>query len=92
MGVPVVTLQGNGTLLRAGESIAHNAGLAGWIAADEDDYVAKALHLAARVDELAKLRMDLRAQITASPLFDCPRFAGHFERALRAMWDCRRPL
>ena len=43
MGVPVITLRGDRFLSRIGESIAHNAGLADWIAEDDDDYVAKAV-------------------------------------------------
>jgi predicted O-linked N-acetylglucosamine transferase (SPINDLY family) len=32
------------------------------------------------------LRQGLRVQVLASPLFDAPRFALHFEAALRGMW------
>jgi predicted O-linked N-acetylglucosamine transferase (SPINDLY family) len=33
------------------------------------------------------LRTNLRPQVLASPIFDAPRFAGHFEAALRGMWQ-----
>jgi protein O-GlcNAc transferase len=36
---------------------------------------------------LAKLRAGLRQQVLASPIFDAPRFAVHFEAALRGMWQ-----
>ena len=38
MGVPVLTLKGERFLSHMGESIAHNAGQAEWIAADRHDY------------------------------------------------------
>jgi predicted O-linked N-acetylglucosamine transferase (SPINDLY family) len=28
----------------------------------------------------------MRNQVLASPIFDAPRFANHFEAALRSMW------
>jgi protein O-GlcNAc transferase len=36
---------------------------------------------------LARLRAGLRQQVLASPIFDAPRFAVHFEAALRGMWQ-----
>lgn len=68
------------------ESIAYNAGLADWIAADDDDYVAKAVAHTANLECLATLRAGLRQQVLASPLFDAPRFARHFEAALWGVW------
>ena len=50
MGVPAITRRGDRFLPHIGESIAHNAGLADWIAENDDDYVAKALHLTAISD------------------------------------------
>jgi protein O-GlcNAc transferase len=32
------------------------------------------------------LRSGLRQQVLDSPIFDAPRFAMHFEEALRGMW------
>ena len=86
MGVPVLTKRGARFLSHIGESIAHNAGQADWIAVDDDEYVAKAIAFAACPDSLAALRLGLRQQVLASPLFDAPRFARHFETALWDMW------
>jgi predicted O-linked N-acetylglucosamine transferase (SPINDLY family) len=36
---------------------------------------------------LARLRAGLRQQVLDSPIFDAQRFAGHFEAALRGMWQ-----
>ncbi len=87
MGVPVLSLQGDRFLSGTAGSIARNAGLPDWIAADVDDYVAKAVAFASDLDCLASLRAGLRQQVLASPLFDAPRFARHFENALWGMWQ-----
>jgi predicted O-linked N-acetylglucosamine transferase (SPINDLY family) len=63
-----------------------NAGLPEWIAANADDYVARAVSRAGNLQRLSELRSGLRQQILASPIFDAPRFARHFEAVLRGMW------
>lgn len=87
MGIPVLSMQGDRFMSRTAASIAHNAGLPDWIAASEDDYVAKAAHFASDLPKLATLRAGLREQVRTSPLFDAPRFARHFEDALWGMWE-----
>jgi predicted O-linked N-acetylglucosamine transferase (SPINDLY family) len=46
MGVPVLTKTGNHFLSHVGESIAHNSGLSDWVAADNNDYIDKAIAFA----------------------------------------------
>lgn len=99
MGVPTLTMQGDRYVAHMSESILRNVGLTDWIAADEDDYVAKAVAYAADLDGLAALRAQLRQRLLASPLCDAPRFAHHLEQALREMWriwcaghDVQRPI
>jgi predicted O-linked N-acetylglucosamine transferase (SPINDLY family) len=87
MGVPVLTLAGDTFLSRQGRSLLTNAGLPEWVANDADDFVARAVARAADLDGLADLRRGLRQRLQASPLFDAPRFAAHFEAALRGMWQ-----
>ena len=87
MGVPVLTLRGDRYVAHMGENILHNVGLENWIATDRDDYVGKAKDFASDVAVLGELRQELRRMITASPMFDAPRFARHFETALRGMWE-----
>ena len=87
MGVPVLSMQGDRFLSCTASSIAHNAGLPEWIAAGQDDYVAKAVRFSADLQRLAALRAGLREQVLASPLFDAPRFAKNFEDALWGMWQ-----
>jgi predicted O-linked N-acetylglucosamine transferase (SPINDLY family) len=86
MAVPVLTLAGDRFLSHLGESILQNAGLPDWIAKDADDYVAKAVSHTNDLQKLAALRSGLRQQVLASPLFDAPRFAQHFEAAMRDIW------
>ena len=86
MGIPVLTMQGNCFLSRTSNSILCNAGLPGWIAADEKDYVAKAAYFATDTAKLAALRAALREQVRSSTLFDTARFARHFEAALWDIW------
>ena len=86
MGVPTVTLAGNTMVARQGASLLSCAGLTDWVAEDPEEYVATAAAHAAQVDKLALLRSGLRLQVSASPLFDGPRFAGNLEAALWEMW------
>jgi protein O-GlcNAc transferase len=86
MGVPVLSLKGDRFISHQGETILNNVGLPQWIAADEDDYVAKAAAFANDLPALATLRAGLREQLLASPLCDAPRFARNLEEALRGMW------
>jgi protein O-GlcNAc transferase len=87
MGVPFITKKGDRFYSHNGETILHNIGLPEWIAADEDDYVRKAIEFSKDVDALAKLRKGLRDQILASPLFDAERFARNFEKAMFDIWE-----
>ena len=86
MGVPVLTLMGASFISRQGIGLLMNAGLPEWIASDEDDYLARAVSHANNLQGLQTLRQALRQQVLASPIFDAPRFAHHFESALRGMW------
>ena len=87
MGVPTITRRGDCFLSHIGESIAHNAGLADWIAENDDDYVAKAVICTTDLRRLAALRATLRQQVLVSPLFDASRFARHLETTLWGMWE-----
>ncbi len=89
MSVPFLTRRGDRFVSHVGESIAHNAELPEWIAADEDEYVEKAVAFASDLEALARLREGLREQVLASPLFDAPRFARNLEDALWGMWESK---
>ena len=86
MGVPTLTLAGDTLLRRVGASVLTCAGLPGWIARDEEEYVALAVRHGSDIEALARLRAGLRRQVAATALFDAGRFAPQLEEALLAMW------
>jgi predicted O-linked N-acetylglucosamine transferase (SPINDLY family) len=92
MGVPTVSLVGARHAGRMVASVMSQAGLADWLAADPDAYVAIAQRAAGDLGSLAALRSGLRQRVAASPLCDAARFAGELENAYRGMWAdwCRR--
>ena len=87
MAVPVITLAGDCFLSRCGQSLAFTAGLADWIAVNEDGYVATAVAHTQDLATLGALRSGLRQQVLNSPLYDAARFARNFEAAMWGMWQ-----
>ena len=87
MGVPLVSLVGNNSLLsRVGLSILSRVGMEFLAAASPAEFVAKATALASRPDALSKIRASMRARMTAGALCDGRRFAREVEEAYRMMW------
>ena len=87
MGVPVITMAGGRFISRTAHSLAHNAGLPDWVAANEAAYVALAVLYSGDMERLAAVRAGLRRQVQRSPLVDAPRFAKNLEEALWGMWQ-----
>ena len=85
MGVPVVTLNGERWVARAGVSILSTAGLPQFIAADLAAYREQAIALAGNPNELASLRLSLRSVIESSPLCNRRRYVRDVEAALMQM-------
>lgn len=86
MGVPVVTLAGTRHSSRVGVSILTDLGLAELIAENEEDYIARAVALAADPVRLASMRATMRDRMRASRLLDGARLTRHIETAYREMW------
>jgi predicted O-linked N-acetylglucosamine transferase (SPINDLY family) len=86
MGVPVLTLAGERHAARVGASLITQVGLTDLITATAEDYVERAVALAASRDGLAEIRETLRARMAASPLCDAAAFARDMEAAYRAVW------
>ncbi|MDI1299324.1 tetratricopeptide repeat protein [Methylotenera sp.] len=92
MGVPTLTLAGDTLIARQGASLMASAGLNEWVADNKTDYVSKALSFVSDITKLSKLRMQLREQVLASPLFDAPLFAKNMEILLLEMWNEKFPI
>ena len=87
MGVPVLTKKGHNKFVsHQTESINHNSGMSDWIAKDENEYLAKAIKFASDVNELAKIRKNLRQKTLKSPSFNTFLFAEEFHKALWKIW------
>lgn len=86
MGVPVVSLHGDGFAARHGLSHLSNVGLGGWSVGTVEAYVALAVDRARAPGDLAALRHGLRERVRASPLCDAPRFGRSLGAALRLAW------
>ncbi len=86
MGVPVITWPGETFASRHTFSHLSNIGLFEAIAQSRDDYVERALALAADLPRLAALRSGLRDRVAASPLCDGQRFAANLMPLLRDLW------
>ena len=89
MGVPVMTRRGDRFLSHLGELVLKTVGLPEWIAADTEDYVARAVAAANDPSSLAALRAGLRERVERSPLADAPRFANHWMTAIEHMWQTK---
>ena len=87
MGVPVITAPGVRTASRSAASILSAAGLGEFIADDSEDYVRRAVELAAQPERLAGLRQSLRARLQSSPIMDEAGFTRDLEAAYRRMWE-----
>ena len=84
MGVPVITLYNGQVGGRTTATALHLMKRDNWVAKSIDDYVNKAVKLAAERAELSKARTELRDQFLKSPL--CGDYVGEVENAYRSMW------
>ncbi len=86
MGVPVVTRRGRTHTSRMGASILGAIGKPEWVTDNDTDYVAALARLASDVDGLAQWRLQARARLGGSELFDEAGFARGFEELLAQAW------
>lgn len=86
MGVPVVTLAGEGGFSRTSASFLNAIGLQVLVAGAPSDYVRIAATLAADPAGVASLRSTLRSRVFNSPVHDVQRFTRALEEAYQAMW------
>ena len=84
MGVPVVTLVGDGYHQRISYAILDRLGLGELCAKTVDEYVEKSIALANSPDDLRFLRQNMRDSVRSSIFYDGPRYARQF---CDTMWD-----
>ncbi|MGE3913574.1 MAG: tetratricopeptide repeat protein, partial [Chloroflexota bacterium] len=87
MGVPVVTLLGEGVAGRLSASFLTALGLKDLVAHTTDEYVKIARQTAGRLDWLADQRATLRDRLLASPIGDTHAYTQAVESAYRALWQ-----
>ncbi len=87
MGVPVLSLAGDNHRGRVGASLLTAVGLQkDFLAADVDDYVARAVAFGLNPAPLASLRPQIRPMLEHSPLRDEVGFTRALEGAYRDLW------
>ncbi len=86
MGVPTLTVAGTTSMARACAGILGHVGLAGFVAHDAADFIAKACYWADHLAMLAGLRAELRIRQRQSPGGQPDLIAAHIEAAVRHMW------
>ena len=86
MGVPVLTMKGNNSVSRCGESININLNLKNFIAKNYEEYVNKAVLVSKNIKELSEIRKSLREKALASPLFDVKNFSKNFSDTINKIW------
>jgi len=85
MGLPVLALPGRGMGSRVAASLVTLHGFPELVAADAEDYVAKAKAYAADRAGTAELKRRIKAAVPTSKLYDSNRFARHMEQAFTTM-------
>ena len=86
MGVPTLSMVGRTPAGRAGSAILGHADLCDFVAADAAEFVAKGVHWARSLPELARLRTGLRDKFARSAMGQTEAIAIGLELALRAIW------
>lgn len=87
LGVPYITLAGRPSVGRIGSAPLCDIGHPEWIAKDEQDYVAKAVSLANRKDELSVLRQSLPKAFQDSNILNHAAFTKKLEACFRGMFS-----
>lgn len=85
MGVPVVVKNGDHFVSRMGASFMGAAGLADWIASDDDEYIAIALKKGKDREALLKLKKELRKKLLKNKAWDIVSHTKSFEELLQTV-------
>jgi predicted O-linked N-acetylglucosamine transferase (SPINDLY family) len=86
MGVPVLVLDRLEAVRHTGRGLLSHLGLADWVAADLDDWLALAERWSGAIPLLSSLRSDLRRHLATTSVFDAAQSIPALEEAYRGMW------
>ena len=86
-GLPIITLQGETFESRVAASLLTAVGMPELIMPDLETYEDTAIRLAKNPEELQAVREKLVKNRTTTPLFDTPRWARNWEKALKMIWE-----
>jgi len=87
MGVPVLTLPQETFASRHSFSYLSNIGLTDFVASDVENYIQIATAWSHRLEELSRIRQDLRTRMAESPLCDAETFGKELYKKLREVWQ-----
>ncbi len=86
-GLPVLTLMGESFASRVAASLLHAIDLPELITLTQEEYEARAIHLATHQEELAAIKLKLAKNIFTTPLFDTSRLVRNLETAFAEMLE-----
>ena len=86
MGVPVISLCGDGHPSRVGNSILQNIELPQLVASSDQQYIDRATDLANNLEQIQEFRTTLRNKLMSSVLTDAHHFSHEFDKVLREAW------
>ena len=85
MGVPTVTKKGTHFLSNVGQSVSVNSGNHHLCVASIEEYIQRCTLLAEDVEKLNRDRLERRAMLSQSPLFDGHLFAKQFGELMKKL-------
>ncbi|WP_045210864.1 tetratricopeptide repeat protein [Desulfonatronovibrio magnus] len=85
MGVPVLSLAGEMMVSRMGFSLLHAAGLREWVCFSREEYIQKAVYMAAAPQMLERMRKNIRQTMASSPLCNGKQFMRDLLRSYCSM-------
>ena len=87
MGVPVITLEGQGAANRISAAIVTASGHPEWVCLSPDDYINRVTELANRPTDLERIRSTLREKLSQKPLANATLYAREVEDQYRRLWQ-----
>lgn len=93
MAVPVLTMAGTNFCGRMGASAMTRLGMQDWVAHSREDFIDRAVTLAADRETLLKTKKGLREKMLQSPLCDAQGFGVEMGRVFEEIWAayCEKP-